>query len=106
MIIRRFHHLIAILAVAFTLAVLEACGPSVDARSALQIESVSTGWVDAGSAGATHKIVPSVSFRVKNAFGSTLAPVQVNAIFRRAGSADEWSSGMVTAAGSRGLAPD
>jgi len=101
-----FHHLIRVSAAAFLVAALEACGPTVDARAALQIESVSTGWVDAGSAGASHKIVPSVSFRVKNASGSTLAPVQVNAIFRRAGSADEWSNGMVTAAGSRGLARD
>ena len=76
--------LIRVSAAAFLVAMLEACGPTVDARAALQIESVSSGWVDAGSAGGSHKIVPSVSFRVKNASASTLAPVQVNAIFRRA----------------------
>jgi len=82
------------------------CGPSVDVQSALRLESVATGWMDGGQVAAGNKLVPAVSFRVKNTSSETLAPVQVNAIFRRVDSNDEWSNGMVTAAGSRGLAPD
>jgi hypothetical protein len=83
-----------------------ACGPDVDVQSALRLESVATGWMDGGRVASGNKLVPAVSFKVKNTSNVTLAPVQVNAIFRRVGSTDEWSNGMVTAAGSRGLEPD
>ena len=82
-----------------------ACGRSVDVAAALQLESVATGWVDAGPIGTTNKLVPVVSFTVKNRSDRTLAPVQVNAVFRRVGDSSEWSNGMVLAAGSSGLAP-
>jgi len=81
------------------------CGPSIDVAAALRLESVSTGWVDVGPVGSTNKLVPAVEFTVKNATDRTLAPVEVNAVFRRVGEASEWSNGMVTAAGSSGLAP-
>ncbi len=72
---------------------------------ALQLEAVTTGWMDAGSSGGTNKLVPAVAFKVKNASDRTLAPVQVNAIFRRVDSPEEWSNAMITAAGSAGLPP-
>jgi hypothetical protein len=81
------------------------CGPTIDVAEALRLESVTTGWVDAGPVGVSHKVVPMVSFTVKNATDRTLAPVQVNAVFRRLGETAEWSNGMVVAAGSAGLAP-
>jgi hypothetical protein len=81
------------------------CGPSIDVAAALRLEVLSTGWMDAGPVGATNKLVPAVEFTVKNASDRTLAPVQVNAVFRRMGESSEWSNAMVTAAGSSGLAP-
>jgi hypothetical protein len=81
-------------------------GPDVDIRTALHLESVTTGWMVAGAVPAGNKLVPAVSFKVRNTSTERLAPVQVNAIFRRVGSADEWSNGMITAAGSAGLGPD
>jgi hypothetical protein len=81
------------------------CGPSIDVAAALQLESVSTGWVDVGPVGTTNKLVPAVEFTVKNASDRTLAPVEVNAVFRRVGESSEWSNGRVIAAGSSGLAP-
>ena len=81
------------------------CGPTLDVAAALRLESVSTGWIDVGPVGTTNKLEPAVEFTVKNASDRTLAPVQVNAVFRRLGEASEWSNGMVTAAGSSGLAP-
>jgi len=81
------------------------CSPSIDVVTALRLESVTTGWVDVGPVGANNKLVPSVSFTVKNTSDQTLAPVLVNAVFRRSGDATEWGSAMVTAAGSSGLAP-
>ena len=81
-----------------------ACGPAVDLTTGLRLESLTTGWTDTGD-GRTNRLVPAVSFRLKNASDQTLAPLQVNAIFRRAGEEHEWSNAMVTAAGSQGLPP-
>ena len=78
------------------------CGPSIDVAAALRLESVSTGWVDVGPVGSSNKLVPAVEFTIKNASDRTLAPVQVNAVFRRVGESSEWSNGTVTAAGSSG----
>ena len=81
------------------------CSPAVDVAEALRLESVTTGWADAGPVGTNNKLVPVVSFKVKNASDHTLAPVHVNAVFRRVGETAEWSNGMIIAAGSSGLAP-
>jgi hypothetical protein len=83
-----------------------ACGPDIDLTVGLHVESLTTGWAAVELNGAGHKIVPAVSFRLKNASGATLAPLQVNAIFRRVGDESEWSNAMITAAGSAGLPPD
>ena len=81
------------------------CGPALDVAAALRLESVSTGWVDLGRVGESNKLVPAIEFTVKNASDRTLAPIHVNAVFRREGDASEWTNGMVTAAGSAGLPP-
>jgi hypothetical protein len=91
--------------VAAALVAAISCGPDVDLTVGLRVESLTTGWTDVAAGGGTHKIVPSVSFRLKNASPATLAPLQVNAIFRRVGETHEWSNAMITAAGSSGLAP-
>jgi hypothetical protein len=82
-----------------------ACSPTVDVTAALRLESVTTGWADVGPVGKENKLVPVVSFTVKNASDQTLAPVQVNAVFRRVGESSEWSNAMVIAADSTGLPP-
>jgi len=70
-----------------------ACGPSVDLAKAVAPESVVTGWANGGTVGGKHKIVPAVSFRLKNVSDRKLAAVQVNAVFRRVDDPGEWSSG-------------
>jgi hypothetical protein len=81
------------------------CGPSVDLTKGLQVTIVGTGWYDVGIVNGQNKLVPSVTFNLKNVSDHTLSTLQVNAIFRRAGENDEWGSGFLTAAGSDGLAP-
>jgi hypothetical protein len=81
------------------------CGRPVDLTKGLQVLDVTTGWYDAGIVDGQNKLVPSVSFTLKNVSGQTLRSLQVNTLFRRVGEADEWGSGYLTAAGSRGLAP-
>jgi hypothetical protein len=81
------------------------CGSSVDIKSALQVELVSTGWFDAGIVNGKNKLVPAVSFRLKNTSNQRLPVLQVNALFRRVAENDEWGSGLLTVAGSNGLGP-
>ena len=82
-----------------------ACAPAVDLTKGLQIPGVSTGWFDAGIVNGRNKLVPSISFALKNVSDQTLTTLQVNALFRRVAEKDEWGSGFLTAAGSAGLAP-
>ena len=85
------------------------CGPTVDLTTGVKFDALTTGWIDAGVEAAarsgSNKLVPAVSFKLTNASDQTLAPLQVNAIFRRVGDEHEWSNAMITAAGSAGLAP-
>ena len=82
------------------------CSDPVDLTRGLQILDVSSGWRDAGPvSGGQNKLVPSVTFRIKNVSGQQLAILQVNALFRRVNEGEEWGSGFMTVAGSQGLAP-
>ena len=82
-----------------------ACGPTVDLTKGLQILDVSSGWFDAGIVNGQAKLLPSISFKLKNVSDQTLPVLQVNALFRRVTENDEWGSGFMTVAGSEGLAP-
>jgi hypothetical protein len=82
-----------------------ACEPNVDLKQGLQVEVLSTGWLDAGIIEGKNKLVPTVSFRLKNTSPSPLVSLQVNAIFRRLTDKEEWGSAFLPAAGSAGLAP-
>lgn len=84
---------------------VSACGPAVDLKKGLQIDLVATGWFDAGIVDGKNKLVPSVSFTLKNLSDQKLAVLQVNALFRRVAENDEWGSGLISVAGSDGLAP-
>ena len=82
-----------------------ACAPKVDLTKGLQVGSLTTGWYDAGLVNGQNKLVPAVSFTLKNVSDQRLNTLQVNALFRRVSEKDEWGSGFMTAAGSSGLAP-
>lgn len=84
---------------------LTACGPVVDLSKALQVDLVSTGWFDAGLVNGQNKLVPTVSFTLKNNSDQTLTVLQVNALFHRVSEKVEWGSGFITVAGSNGLKP-
>jgi hypothetical protein len=81
------------------------CGPAVDLTKGLQVEVVNTGWFDAGIVNGQNKLVPSITFTLKNISDQKLGTLQVNLLFRRVNESEEWGSGFITAAGSAGLAP-
>jgi hypothetical protein len=68
------------------------CGPSVDLAHAVAPESVVTGWADGGTVAGKNKIVPAVSFQLKNVSAQKIGALQVNAVFRRVNDPGEWSS--------------
>lgn len=84
---------------------LTACGLVVDLSKALQVDIVSTGWFDAGLVNGQNKLVPTVTFTLKNNSDQTLTVLQVNALFHRVTEKVEWGSGFVTVSGSSGLKP-
>jgi hypothetical protein len=82
-----------------------ACAPPVNLKKVLLVEAVTTGWMDVGSVAGKNKLVPVVSFRLKNVSARKLAVLQVNALFHRAADEDEWGSGFISDAASGALAP-
>jgi hypothetical protein len=97
-----------VLVLALTSALLGSCGgPPVDLKQGLQIDIVSTGWYDAGIVDGKNKLVPSVSFTVKNLSQQELVSLQMMASFFRVNdTSSEWGNNLIKAtAGSEGLAP-
>jgi hypothetical protein len=81
------------------------CGPDIDLTKALQVEVVSTGWFDAGIVNGQNKLVPTISFKLKNLSDQQLSALQVNARFSRGNEPEEWGNGFLPSVGSGGLAP-
>jgi hypothetical protein len=95
----------ALLAVVLSVAIAGCAGPSVDLTQDLEVLDIRTGWFDMGIADGKNKLVPSITFKLRNASDQPLVALQVNALFRPAGEADEWGSSFLTVAGSEGLQP-
>ncbi|MCL4847399.1 MAG: hypothetical protein KJ066_12750 [Acidobacteria bacterium] len=81
-----------------------ACDDGLDVQQALEINDVVTGYFDEGIVAGRNKLVPSISFRVKNKAASTIRSVQINAVFRIVGDEEELSSAFVRGIDSEGLA--
>jgi hypothetical protein len=89
------------------LAAASACGKPIDLTKGLLVQNVSTGWFDAGVVDGQNKLVPSISFTLKNVSDQALTTLQVNALFHRVSEPqNEWGAGFLTVAGSAGLAPN
>ena len=87
------------------IAACAACGPDVDLTASLQVQDLSTGWYDAGIVNGQNKLVPSITFKLKNNSDQKLGVLQVQALFRRGDDKGEWGSGFLNVVGSSGLAP-
>lgn len=81
-------------------------GPAVDLKQGLKIDIVETGWFDAGIVEGKNKLVPTVSFTVKNVSDQKLVSLQMMAsFFRVSDTSSEWGNNLLNVAGSEGLAP-
>jgi hypothetical protein len=92
---------------ALVVLALAGCGSGpVDISSQLALTDVTSGWFDAGVVeGNKNKLVPTISFRLKNQGPGRISSVQINAVFRRVGETDEWGAAFVRAIGPEGLGP-
>jgi hypothetical protein len=72
----------------------------------LRITDVNTGWYDAGIVEGQNKLVPSVSFRLRNISDEGISKVQLNAVFHAVNEpAKAWGDTMIRGIGSDELAP-
>ena len=80
------------------------CTRSVDIQKAITLTDVRTGWYDAGRVNGQNKLVPSIALKLRNVDSSSVAGVQLNAIFHRIGEQDGWGEHYVQAVDRNGLA--
>ena len=71
----------------------------------LVITDTHTGWYDVGVVNGQNKLVPSITLRLQNVSSESIARVQLNAVFRRVGEAEEWDSHFIRGIGPNGLEP-
>src|SRR5574339_929287 len=94
-------------AAGFSAAVLSAsaCNSGVDVSTAIEVLDVTSGWYDAGIVNGQNKLVPSVTFKLRNTSDRPVTTLQANVLFHRINSPEEWGSGFLRVAGSDGLPP-
>jgi hypothetical protein len=80
-----------------------ACGPAVDLSKALEVTDVLTGYYDEGVKDGKARLVPSISFRLRNKGTEKIGPVQVTAAFWRQGDDGEWDSVVLQGIHGQGL---
>jgi hypothetical protein len=82
------------------------CGASEPpADKALQVIDVVTGYLDDGIRGGENKLVPLISYKVKNNAGGPVTYVSFNAVFKVVDDPEELGSALLKGIGSSGLAP-
>jgi hypothetical protein len=86
------------------LVLLVACR-SREVEKDLTITDIHSGWYDVGVVDGQNKLVPSITLRLQNISSEPIARVQINAVFRRVGEAEEWDAHFVRGIGPDGLAP-
>lgn len=92
------------LALTVALTAASCSGPTVDLTKGLEVVDVTTGWLDAGVVDGKNKLVPTVTFKLKNVSGQTLTALQANIVFRRVTSEDDWGTAFLRITGTEGLA--
>jgi hypothetical protein len=95
----------AALAVLVTASLAAGCGPDIDVAQVLEVRNAITGYTDLGIVDGKNKLVPSISFQVRNTGEQSVTNVQLNAVFRVIGDQEELGSALVRGIGADGLAP-
>jgi hypothetical protein len=93
------------LTVCLGILVLLAGCRSREVEKDLALTDIHTGWYDLGVVDGQNKLVPSITLRLQNVSTESIARVQLNAVFRRVGEAEEWDAHFVRGIGPDGLEP-
>jgi len=94
-----------LLVVVMGAALLLAGCRSREVEKDLRLTDVNTGWYDAGIVEGQNKLVPSVSFRIRNISEEGISKVQLNAVFRAVNEPEKaWGDTMIRGIGSDELA--
>lgn len=81
------------------------CGGEPAADKVLQVTDVVTGWLDDGIKGGENKLVPLISYKVKNGGGGAVSYVSFNAVFKVIDDPEELGSALLKGIDGNGLAP-
>ena len=81
-----------------------ACGSTGNVQD-LELQDISSGYFDEGVVNGENKIVPSVTFKLRNKGGAPVSTVQTNAIFQIDGADGPMDEVLTRAIGTDGLAP-
>lgn len=95
--------LVLALAAPLTLAGCRTAEP--EAGAALEVTDVVTGWFDAGVVNGQNKLVPTISFRIKNKADRAISSVDINSVFRVVGDEEQLGSKYVRGIDRNGLKP-
>jgi hypothetical protein len=82
-----------------------ACGAEPDAKQALAVTDVITGWLDKGVVDGQNKLVPTISVKLKNGADRPLSYLQLNAVFRIVDDPEELGSKVVWATDGGSVGP-
>lgn len=89
MLIRR---LPSIILAACALLVVSGCAGGPDLKQALQVSDVATGWFDAGVVDGKNKLVPSLTFRLRNTSDADITTASLNVVFKLIDTGEEHDS--------------
>ena len=73
------------------------CGAEPDAKQALKVTDVVTGWLDKGIVDGQNKLVPTISLKISNGADRSLSYLQINAVFRIVDDTEELGSKVIWA---------
>ena len=77
---------------AAAIMLLAACAGSPDLKQSLQVTDVATGWFDAGVVDGKNKLVPSVTFSLRNTSDATIDTAALNVVFKNVVTGEEHDS--------------
>ena len=81
------------------------CRSEPDAKAALKVTDVVTGWLDKGIVGGQNKLVPTISLKIRNGADRSLSYLQINAVFRIVGDTEELGSKVIWATHGEAMDP-
>ena len=91
-------------AIATAVLFTAACGSTGNVQD-LELQDISSGYFDEGVVNGENKIVPSITFKLRNKGGSEVSTVQTNTIFQIEGKDGPMDEVLTRAIDTNGLAP-